>query len=59
MSGPAALSTVGEGNAEGPSWYVTDRELRGRGVKRVGFAFEAERHLGILVRGASDGSREA
>lgn len=59
MCWPAALSTVDEGNAGGPSRYVTDRELRGRWVERVGFALQAERHLGVVVRGSSDGRGQA
>lgn len=54
----AALSAVDEGNANGPSRYVTDRKLRGRRVERVGFGLEAERHLGVVICGAGDCGRQ-
>lgn len=62
----AAVSTVGEGNADGPSRCVTGRgdgsatrALRGRRVDRVGFGREAGGQFGAVVDGARDGRREA
>jgi hypothetical protein len=73
MAFPAAASTVDEGNAVGPSGYVTDRHcgsvtghcgsatgtLRGRRVDRVGFGREAEAQLGVGIDGERDGGRES
>jgi hypothetical protein len=59
MCWPVALSTVDEGNADGPSRYETARELRGRRVERIGFGLEADRKRGVVVRGSSDGSGQA